>query len=419
MPWAPLLLIGLMLPSGPLLDEDGAPKIEKLLAASREALAEREARVLAMLPPAIEGLNHPPSSGEARLAADSVRQLGAAVIPHLLPYLEPPDGAGPFLATNVANLIGELATPSILPELLSRIQGKNLTIAHNALVALSPHATPAHSEAIASLLERKAANTQTLALEVLTRIGDPRITPKVIPLLESERNELRGAAVQALIAFEDEKGIEALRERIVKEDHALIFEGLATFFADRNEPKLPPQVLARARNRLLSSNHRIKMIQLLAQMKYENAVQPLEVLASSEGENFGVREEAAYAAYQMGSTTGAKAILDRWEEAIRDRPTSWQNWRGIARVYKNLGKEKSAIDSLTKAIKYKTVRTRDADVSDLGLEMARCYSRMEKTRESYLCFKKYKIPLTDEVMNDPELAKLRETKHWEDLIRYR
>ncbi|MEQ8765358.1 MAG: HEAT repeat domain-containing protein [Planctomycetota bacterium] len=414
---APMLCLSIALPA---LEDDAAPKIEKLLAASKEALAERRAQIQAVLPPAIEGLNHAPGSGEVRLARTSLLQLGAAVIPDLLPYLDPKGGSSPFLGSNVADLIGRLATPSTLPQLVEIIETGTPTAAQNALLALKPHAKAEHVPAITALLEKtKSWKTEIEALTVLREIGDPAATSAVIAKLEHDRPDVREAAVNALIVFDDSEGIKALKERLSKETHAETFEALARFFVDRDEPTLGPQLLSRARNGLASPDHRVAMIRMLGKLGWEGAVQPLEQLASSEGENFRVREEAAYAAYRLGNRSGAAAIIRRWEEEIKNRPQSWGNWRGLANVYKNLGQEKSAIENYTKAIKFKTLRNRDADVSDLGLEIARCYSLLDRTREAAQCFKKFKIPLTTEVQNDPELENLRGTRHWEDLLRYK
>lgn len=129
------------------------------------------------------------------------------------------------LRMQAALALGEQPDARAAPALLGALEDADANVRYHAIEALGKLRAAEAADALAAVAETRDFFLAFAALDALTRIGDPRVAPRVVPLLEDEL--LREAAADVLGHLGDE-------------------ETVAPLAALLNAPEAPTPVVARA-----------------------------------------------------------------------------------------------------------------------------------------------------------------------------
>lgn len=112
------------------------------------------------------------------------------------------------LRIQAALALGEQRDVRAAPALLGALEDPDSNVRYHAIEALGKLRAPGAADALAGIAETRDFFLAFPALDALTRIGDARIAPRVVPLLEDEL--LREAAADALGHVGDEETVAPL-----------------------------------------------------------------------------------------------------------------------------------------------------------------------------------------------------------------
>ncbi|MCP4536594.1 MAG: HEAT repeat domain-containing protein [Chloroflexi bacterium] len=127
----------------------------------------------------------------------------ADVLAQLVEFLHAPDVD---LRTCAALALGDRRDPRAIPALLAALdEDADVNVRYHAIEALGKLWAGAAVESLASIVEAGDFFLAFLALDALTRIGDPQIAPRIVPTLADEL--LRPAAANALGQLGDDNAV--------------------------------------------------------------------------------------------------------------------------------------------------------------------------------------------------------------------
>jgi HEAT repeat protein len=190
-------------PSQPLL---GALKDEswRVRRAAVEGLSRRAApdAIAALLASVRENHHH------LGLLNSALQVLAMSDVDTLSPLVEFLNGEDADLRIQAALALGEQRDVRAAPALLGALEDADANVRYHAIEALGKLRAPEAADALAAVAETRDFFLAFAALDALTRIGDARVAPRVVPLLEDEL--LREAAADALGHLGDEETVAPL-----------------------------------------------------------------------------------------------------------------------------------------------------------------------------------------------------------------
>jgi HEAT repeat protein len=190
-------------PAQPLL---GALKDEswRVRRAAVEGLSRRAApdAIAALLASVRENHHH------LGLLNSALQVLAMSDVDTLSPLVEFLRGEDADLRIQAALALGEQRDPRAAPALLGALGDADLNVRYHAVEALGKLRAAGAADALAGIAETRDFFLAFPALDALTRIGDTRVAPRVVPLLEDEM--LREAAADALGQLGDEETVAPL-----------------------------------------------------------------------------------------------------------------------------------------------------------------------------------------------------------------
>ncbi|MFW2403775.1 MAG: protein kinase domain-containing protein [Gammaproteobacteria bacterium] len=244
--------------------------------------------------------------------------------------LEPRDKAALF------KIINEMATDASVPELLSRIEGKDTAVRIHIIDVLSQFNRPDVAHAIENQLSdphkavRQAALTamgrmdaeynvakvcklltdvdmevQNKAVDLLVRMRDPKTMNHLVEVLKDESEYARRSAVEVLNEIADPSTIRHLLTAIEDEDW-WVRSRASDALAAIGGPKVMNAVLELIRDD--NENVRRSAIEILNQTKDEKAVRHL--MEAVQDDDWWVRERAADALGEIGDTQAVPALVN-------------------------------------------------------------------------------------------------------------
>jgi HEAT repeat protein len=190
-------------PSRPLLAALG-DESWRVRRAAVEGLARRAA------PEAIAALLASVRENHHNLAVlnSALQVLAMSDVDTLSPLVEFLNGEDADLRMQAALALGEQRDARAAPELLNALGDEDANVRYHAIEALGKLRAAEAADALAGVAETRDFFLAFPALDALKRIGDARVVPRVVPLLEDEM--LREAAAELLGAVGDEEVVAPL-----------------------------------------------------------------------------------------------------------------------------------------------------------------------------------------------------------------
>ncbi len=245
-------------------------------------------------------------------------------------------------------IIADVATEANVPDLLSRIEGKDAAVRIHIIDVLSRFNRPDVTKAIERQLEdshksvRQAAlvaltkmdgkydvgrvcklltdpdmEVQNKAVDLLVKMHDPDTIKHIVEVLKDESEYARRSAVEVLNEIADPSTIRHLLKAIEDEDW-WVRSRASDALAAIGGPKVMNAVLELIRDE--NENVRRSAIEILNQTKDENAVQHL--MEAVQDDDWWVRERAADALAEIGDAQAVPALLNMLEGDARSVPAA-------------------------------------------------------------------------------------------------
>lgn len=267
-------------------------------------------------------------------------------------------------------IIGEIADESTLPDLISRVEGKD-TVARTHLIsilsrfdkpdvsralqrllkdpnklirqatlnALTKMNTPIEIEPVCQMLGDPDIEVQNRAVELVIRARDPNTMRFLIPVLKDENEYARRAAVEVLNALGTSRDIKQLLQ-VIKDDDWWVRSRAADALGKIGGPRVVDAVLELIRDD--DEEVRRSAIEILNQTKDERAVDSL--IEATKDKDWWVAERAVDALAAIGSKKAVPALLALAQSG---------NARALPTVARALGKlgDVRALDALTHMLK--------------------------------------------------------------------
>jgi HEAT repeat protein/tRNA A-37 threonylcarbamoyl transferase component Bud32 len=256
--------------------------------------------------------------------------------------LEPRDKAALF------KIINELATDAAVPELLSRIEGKDTAVRMHSIEVLSQFNRPDVTRAIEGQLKdphkaiRQAAlaalakmdckpdvsaicklltdpdiEVQNRSVELLVKMHDPETMTHIVEVLKDESEFARRSAVEVLNEIADPASIRDLLTAIEDEDW-WVRSRASDALAAIGGPKVMNAVLELIRDE--NENVRRSAVEILNQTKDANAVEHL--MGAVQDDDWWVRERAADALGEIGDDRAVPVLLKMLAGDARSIPAA-------------------------------------------------------------------------------------------------
>ncbi|MCC7359409.1 MAG: HEAT repeat domain-containing protein [Anaerolineales bacterium] len=138
-------------------------------------------------------------------AVEAVLRYGAEAIPVLLAALERPQ---PLLRENAVELLGMQAQAAVVPALVARLNDDSLAVRQAGVRALGTLGGPAAYGGLLQALTRR--DTRDTALGVIGQLRDPALVTYLQDYLHADLSPARAAAAQALALLGDESAVSIL-----------------------------------------------------------------------------------------------------------------------------------------------------------------------------------------------------------------
>jgi HEAT repeat protein len=142
------------------------------------------------------------------LLNSALQVLAMSDVDTLSPLVEFLNGEDADLRMQAALALGEQRDERATPALLGALEDPDANVRYHAVEALGKLRATGATDALVSIAKTRDFFLAFPALDALTRIGDARVAPRVVPLLEDEL--LREAAADALGQLGNEETVEPL-----------------------------------------------------------------------------------------------------------------------------------------------------------------------------------------------------------------
>ncbi len=256
--------------------------------------------------------------------------------------LEPREKAAVF------RIIGEIATPELVPELINRLEGKDPAVRVHVIEVLSRFNRPDVAKALEGQLQdrnkavRKAAllavenmpgernlallcgllrdpdmEARAKAVDLVVRANHPDTMKHLLEVLRDESEDARRAAVEVLNGIADVATLKYLLAALEDSDW-WVRSRAADALAKIGGPKVMDAVLQLVRDQ--NENIRRAAIEILNQTRDERAVDHL--MAATSDKDWWVRERAADALAEIGSPKAVPALVQMLSGDVRSAPAA-------------------------------------------------------------------------------------------------
>ena len=184
---------------GALSDESWQVRRAAVTGVSQRAAPEA---IAALLSSVVEN-HHNPS-----LLNSALQVLTSSDVDTLSPLLELLRGSDPDLRMQAALALGEQCDVRAVTPLIEALSDDDMNVRYHAIEALGKLAAVEAVDPLAEIAEAKDFFLSFVALDALAKIGDARVAPRVVPLLQDEL--LREPAINLLGQLGDETAVAPL-----------------------------------------------------------------------------------------------------------------------------------------------------------------------------------------------------------------
>ena len=298
--YSPQLLLG-------MLDDPAVPKgpIVSALAAHKTRLGAREV------------LKHAYSQEPAEKAAlfRIVADIAdASLVPELVSRLE---GKDPIARTHIINILSRFNRPEVAEALQAQLKDSNKFIRQAVLNALARLEGNVDVGLLCEVLRDPDVETQQKAIDAVVRANHPDTMQHLVKVLRDEDEGARRAAVEVLNEIGTPQHVKFLLQSI-KDDDWWVRSRAADALAKIGGPRVIEAALELIRDQ--DEEVRRAAIEILNQTKDERAVAFL--IEATRDNDWWVRERAVDALAEIGSRSALPALMDLLDKSDdRSLPT--------------------------------------------------------------------------------------------------
>jgi serine/threonine-protein kinase len=255
---------------------------------------------------------------EARERAVAFRILGEIATPDLVPdLLTRVEGRDPAVRLAIIELLGRFNQPDVAAALERQLKDRNKLIRKAALDALAAMPGERDLPLICTLLADPELDVQARAVEVVVKLRHPDTVRHLLPALKDESEFARRSAVEVLNEIADPGSIKYLLSALEDGDW-WVRSRASDALAKIGGPKVMDAVLQLVGDK--DENIRRSAIEILNQTKDERAISHL--VAATRDSDWWVRERAADALAELRHPAAVPALLDMLDGDPRSVPAA-------------------------------------------------------------------------------------------------
>ena len=229
------------------------------------------------------------------------------LVPELCSRLQ---GKDPLVRLHIINLLSRFNATPVRKALLEQLQDSNKMIRGAALTALARLSGPTDIEAICQLLRDPEIDVQNKAIDFLIKVNDPQTVQYLLPALKDENEYARRAAVEVLNEVGDTRSVKFLLAAI-KDADWWVRSRAGDALGKIGGPKVIEAVLNLAKDE--DPDLRRAAIEILNQTHDESAVNHL--IEATRDPDWWVCERAIDALAAIGSQRALPRLLEMLEDA--------------------------------------------------------------------------------------------------------
>jgi eukaryotic-like serine/threonine-protein kinase len=270
-------------------------------------------------------------SQEANEKAALFRIIGEladeAAIPELTSRIEGKDSVARM---HIINILSRFNRPDVAAALQTQLRDSNKMIRQAALVALSRMDGPVNIGAVCQLLRDPDIEVANRAIDVVVRAKDPDTMKHLVEVLKDENEYARRAAVEVLNHLGTAKDIKHLLQ-VIKDDDWWVRTRAADALGRIGGPRVVDAVIELIRDE--DEDVRRAAIEILNQTKDERAVNFL--IEATKDKDWWVSERAVDALAEIGSKKALPTLMELLNaENTRSLPT-------VARALGKIGDQRA------------------------------------------------------------------------------
>ena len=236
------------------------------------------------------------------------------MIPDLLSRM---DGKDPLVKMHLINVIARFDRPDVNKALQEQLRDANKLVRQAALVGISRSKTKVDVQLIANLLLDPDLDVMNKAVDVIVQLNHPETAKYLFPALKSENEFSRRAAVEILNAIGTTHSVKYLLEAVADEDW-WVRSRASDALARIGGPRVVDAVLDLIRDK--DENIRRAAIEILVVCRDKRAVDKLtEALRDKD---WWVSERAADALAELGDAKALPALLEMVARNDRSLPVA-------------------------------------------------------------------------------------------------
>jgi serine/threonine-protein kinase len=241
--------------------------------------------------------------------------VDASAVPDLISRIE---GKDPLARVHIINMLSRFSLPQVSEAIQKQLKDNSKLIRQAALVALAKMDQPVAIEPVAKLLLDGEIDIQNRAVDLLIKQRHPETVKYLLPALKDESEYARRAAVEVLNEVGDAKSVKNLLDAI-KDDDWWVRSRAADALGKIGGPKVVDAVL-----QLIGDDDqdiRRAAIEILNQTKDERAISHL--IEATKDKDWWVSERAVDALAEIGSKRALPRLLEMLAQQtqIRSLPT--------------------------------------------------------------------------------------------------
>jgi eukaryotic-like serine/threonine-protein kinase len=264
-------------------------------------------------------------SQEANEKAALFRIIGEladdASVPELVSRIEGKDSVARM---HIINILSRFNRPEVAAAIQTQLRDANKLIRQAALVALSKMDGPIDIRPVCQLLRDPDLEVANRAIDVVVRVNDPETMTHLVDVLKDENEYARRAAVEVLNHLGTPKDIKHLLQ-VIKDDDWWVRTRAADALGKIGGPRVVDAVIELIRDQ--DQDVRRAAIEILNQTKDERAVNFL--IQATRDKDWWVSERAVDALAEIGSRKALPALLELLDT---------QNTRSLPTLARALGK---------------------------------------------------------------------------------
>ena len=286
------------------------------------------------------------------------------LVPDLLSRM---DGKDPVVKMHLINVLARFDRPDVSRALQEQLRDPNKLVRAAALSGISKSKTAVDLKLIASLLLDPDIDVMNKAVDVIVKLNDPETVKYLIPALKAENEFCRRSAVEILNEIGTTDSVKYLLEAVADEDW-WVRSRASDALARIGGPRVISAVLELIKDK--DENIRRAAIEILNTCRDKRAVDHL--IEATKDSDWWVSERAADALAEIGDAKALPALLDMLARNNRSLPVALAAL-GKLGSYKILDKVLPYLERPEKEIRIAAIATVAQLAGEQQAEMVRPY----------------------------------------------